>query len=123
MILVDTSVWVDHLRMPDGRMAWLLGQSQVLTHPFIIGELALHSIAKRDAILSDLLKLPQATTARHEDVIALIAKQSLHGRGIGYVDTHLYASVLLTPGAQLWTKDERLHGVAKAFGLAAKLEH
>ncbi len=118
MILVDTSVWVDHLRLGDARLAGLLAQAAVLMHPFVIGEIACGSLADRAALLSLLHGLPAAVVAEHAEVLGVIERHRLHGRGIGYVDVHLLAAVALTSGARLWTRDGRLGRAASALGLA-----
>ena len=118
MILVDTSVWVDHLRSGDAQLADLLDRTQVLMHPFVLGELACGSLGNRAAILDLLQDLPPATVAEPAEVLNFIARHRLHGRGIGYVDVHLLAAVALTEGASLWTRDRRLQSTAMALGLA-----
>lgn len=118
MILVDTSVWVDHLRTGDKVLAALLGAGAVLTHPFVVGELALGNLHQRETILNALSDLPHATVATDAEVLHFIGDQALFGRGIGYVDAHLLAAVRLTAGAELWTNDKRLYGVAEQLGLA-----
>lgn len=118
MILVDTSVWIDHFRHGDVRLQQVLADGSAMVHPFVIGELALGSLRQRGVILESLAALPQATVAAPEEVLVLIAAEALHGRGIGYVDAHLVASVRLTPGAVLWTRDRRLATVAEEMGLA-----
>ena len=119
MILVDTSVWIDHLRKGDPGLMALLERGGVLVHPFVIGELALGTLCQRDAILDALHDLPRATIAEDAEVIGFIAHHGLHGRGIGYVDAHLLASARLTAGAALWTRDKRLHMVTTELGVAA----
>ncbi|MGE0257957.1 MAG: type II toxin-antitoxin system VapC family toxin [Alphaproteobacteria bacterium] len=124
MILVDSSVWIAHLRVTDERLVALLQEGEVLGHPFVVGELALGNLQPRDAVLADLQQLPQATLVADEEVLDLINRQSLFGRGIGYVDAHLLASVRLTLDARLWTYDRRLHEVATDLSLtAAMLSH
>lgn len=118
MILVDTSVWVDHLRLGDAQLAALLAQAAVLMHPFVIGEIACGSLSDRAALLGLLQGLPTAVVAEHAEVLGVIERHRLHGRGIGYVDVHLLAAVALTSGAQLWTRDQRLFSAASALGLA-----
>lgn len=118
MILVDSSVWIDHLRSRDAALAELLLRGQVLAHPFVIGELALGSLRRREEIISGLQGLPRAVVADDPEVLALIARESLHGRGIGYIDAHLLASVQLTPDARLWTRDRRLDDAAGRLGIA-----
>jgi predicted nucleic acid-binding protein len=121
VILVDTSVWIDHLRAGDGGLIRLLEERQVLGHPFILGELALGNIRERTGLLRDLAELPQIEAATDPEVLHFIEKERLYGRGIGYVDAHLLASLRLTPGSALWTRDARLHMVAVELKLAASL--
>jgi len=125
MILVDTSVWIDHLRSKDAELERLLNDGQVVSHPFITGELAVGNLSPRDVILRALSRLPEATVARDEEVLHLISSHSLFGRGIGYVDAHLLAAVQLTSGASLWTRDKRLHEIATKLHLtwATQLPH
>ena len=118
MILVDSSIWIDHLRRADTKLAGLLERGQVLAHPFVIGELALGNLRQRDGILEDLLALPQAIVADDDEVLEFIARHTLFGRGIGYIDAHLLASVRLTADASLWTRDKRLNEVAATLGVA-----
>ena len=118
MILVDTSVWIDHLRSGSDLLARFLDASQVLTHPFVIGELALGAMRQRGTVLDPLSNLPRAELATDVEVLNFISRQSLFGRGIGYIDVHLLASVRLTAGAALWTRDKRLQSVADELGLA-----
>ena len=112
MILVDTSVWIDHFRAGNETLTTLLDAGEVLGHPFVIGELALGNLRQRDALLADLQDLSQAATASDEEVLNLIDREALYGRGIGYVDAHLLAASRLTVGSKLWTLDRRLHAVA-----------
>ncbi len=123
MILVDTSVWINHLRAADERLAVLLDAREVLGHPFVIGEVALGNLPHRDVVLRELRDLPQAAVTTDEEVLDLIERQALFGRGIGYVDAHLLAAVRLTADAKLWTRDRRLQTVAAELGLAAMLPH
>jgi len=123
MILVDTSVWIDHLRSGDAMLAALLERGQVLAHPFVIGELGLGSLRQREVVLEALQDLPRATVATDTEVLHFIASHTLFGLGIGYVDAHLLAAVQLTPGASLWTRDKRLHTAAEKLGVAAKTVH
>lgn len=123
MILVDTSVWIDHLRAGDERLAQLLGDCSVLAHPFVTGELALGNLANRDDVLGAMQNLPQVRLATDVEVLAFIGQRILFGTGIGYIDAHLLASVVLTPGTQLWTRDKRLLALATSLGLAANAVH
>lgn len=115
MILVDTSVWVDHLRHGEAELVTALQQSQIMVHPFVVGELACGNLKNRSQILSLLESLPAATKASDAEVRVFIDQHALMGRGIGYVDVHLCASARLS-GAQLWTRDKRLHAVAAELG-------
>ena len=117
MILVDTSVWVQHLRRGDARLAGLLHEGQVASHAFVIGELALGSLTRRRRVLDFLAELPSARTVRHEDAFDLIERRDLSGRGIGWVDVHLLASALVEH-MSLWTLDRRLGAVARELEIA-----
>jgi predicted nucleic acid-binding protein len=121
VILVDSSIWVDHLRKGDATLERMLNAEWVLAHPFVVGELALGSLRQRESILAALQDLPQVTVAGDTEVLRFINQEALYGYGIGYVDAHLLASVRLTPVASLWTRDKRLHAVASRLGLAAAL--
>ncbi len=112
MILVDTSVWVDHLRSGDALLVSTLERSLVVTHPFVVGELACGNLRNRSTVLALLQELPAAPVATHAEVLTFIDARSLMGRGIGYADVHLLASVMLEEGARLWTRDRRLAAVA-----------
>ncbi|MFN8580864.1 MAG: type II toxin-antitoxin system VapC family toxin [Gemmatimonadaceae bacterium] len=116
MILVDTSVWVDHLRHGDTHLAALLTSEQVAVHPFVIGELACGSLRPHSEVLALLHHLTPATTLTHDDVMRFIAAHRLGGRGIGYVDVHVLASAALD-GSALWTRDKALHAVAARLHL------
>ena len=120
MILVDSSVWVDHLRATDRILVRLLRDGRVLIHPFVLGELALGNLRQRTTLLADLQDLPQAMVASDSEVLWFIERHELFGLGVGYVDVHLLAAVRLTLGSSLWTRDKRLHTVAKHLGLAAE---
>lgn len=118
MILVDTSVWVDHLRRGVAQLAALLEGAQVLMHPMVLGEIACGSLSDRQSVLGLLAALPQATVADDDEVLAYIERHRLHGRGIGYIDAHLLTGVALTDGASLWTRDRRLQATAQSLGRA-----
>jgi predicted nucleic acid-binding protein len=120
VILVDTSVWIDHLRKNENRLRFLLESNQVLSHPFVIGELAMGSFKQRDVLLEKLRDLPGANVAQDDEVLQFISGQSLFGLGIGYIDAHLLAAVRLSPGTLLWTRDRRLLEVATKIGLATE---
>ena len=121
MILVDTSVWVDHLRLGDATLEGLLESGRVLAHAFVIGELALGDLRQRDLVLDALHDLPQAVVATESEVLHFIAKHPLYGTGIGYIDAHLLAAVRLTADSCLWTRDKKLLDAANRLGLAANL--
>ena len=113
-VLVDTSVWVSHLRASSSGLVALLQEALVVCHPFVIGELALGNLGNRSEILTLLEDLPGVEVARHEEVMAFIEKRNLPGRGLGYVDVHLLASALLS-GVALWTEDKRLAQAAEGL--------
>ena len=113
MILVDTSVWVDHLRRADAALADLLERGAVLMHPFVVGEIACGSLARRAAVLELLQHLPMAEVADTDEILSFIDRRGLHGQGIGLIDIHLLASTALTAGARLWTRDKRLRAAAE----------
>jgi predicted nucleic acid-binding protein len=117
VILVDTSVWIDHLRAHDKTLVQLLLAEQVLGHPFIIGEIALGHLPQRRQVLSSLRDLPQAIVASQDEVLNLIEREGLFGFGIGYVDAHFLAATRLTEGASLWTRDKRLRRAGESLGL------
>ena len=120
MMLVDTSVWIDHLRRGDAGLAAALEAGQVWMHAFVLGELAcgnLRSRAERAQVLGLLQALPAMPVSTDKEVLFFIDQHELMGRGIGYIDVHLLASARLG-GAQLWTRDKRLHTVAAELGLA-----
>lgn len=118
MILVDTSVWVDHLRKGAPVLVAALEQGQVLMHPFILGELACGNLKNRDEVLQLLEALPAAPVATDPEALDFIERRALVGRGIGYIDVHLLASVALAGTARLWTRDKRLAAVAADLKLA-----
>lgn len=123
MILVDTSIWIDHLRQRDERLSKLLNHGQVLAHPFVIGELALGSLQNRVVILGALQDLPQAPVATEGEVLSFIEQNALYSIGIGYIDAHLLAAVRLSPGATLWTRDKRLLAAGTNLGLVENAVH
>jgi predicted nucleic acid-binding protein len=116
MILVDTSIWVDHLQAGHTTLAHLLDRSLVLGHPWVAGELALGHLVRRQEILRLLHGLPQANVATSGEVATFVEAHQLHDRGIGYVDAQLLVATRLTPDARLWTKANRLAVVAGLFG-------
>ena len=123
MILVDSSVWVDHLRQSDPRLVDLLQTGKVLTHPFVVGELALGSMKNRKAILGNLRELPQSPMATDDEAFDFIERNALFGMGIGYIDVHLLAATRLGGGSRLWTRDKRLAAASEQLGLSAEQIH
>ena len=119
MTLVDTSVWVDHLRRGHPELSALLEEGRVMCHPFVIGELACGQLGQRDRILHLLATLPQAPAASHDEVLQLMRTHRLHGQGLGWVDVHLLASALLGRYG-LWTLDRRLTAAATNLGVGAR---
>jgi len=120
LILVDTSVWVDHLRGGDAQLARLLDGGLVLMHPFVLGEIACGTLADRSGLLELLRQLPSAVVADDGEALAFIERLRLYGKGLGYIDVHLLASVALTQGTRLWTRDKRLHAVAEELALVMR---
>ncbi len=112
MILVDTSVWIDHFRKSSSRLADLLNEEKVLVHPLVIGELACGNLKNRTEIIALLHALPQATQADDSEILFSLEQHNLHGRGVGLIDVHLLASCLLDQSF-FWTADKRLRAVAK----------
>lgn len=118
MILVDTSVWIDHFRHSSPGLVDALATSLVLCHPFVVGELACGSLQHRAAVLDALANLLRAPVASHDEVMTFVARHELMGCGIGWVGAHLLASAALAADARLWSRDKRLVGVAAQMGLA-----
>ena len=117
MLLVDTSVWVNHLRKGDPHLQQALLDDQILMHPFVLGEIACGSLHRRSNILSDLGQLPQTVLADHSEVLAFLERHRLYGKGIGWIDAHLLASAALTR-CRLWTVDSRLGDAAASLKLS-----
>lgn len=122
MVLVDTSVWIDHFRKHDDVLAELLIKNNVLTHPFVRGELALGNLRQRDIILNLLDNLPQAGVAYSEEINFFIEKNALFGLGIGLIDVHLLASAKIAQNTMLWTRDKKLMSAAVRLNLAATFD-
>ena len=118
MILVDTSVWIEHLRKGSEPLQSLLYEEQVFCHPFVVGELACGALRNREEILNTLRALPAARVAEHEEVLDFLEARRLYGRGLGWVDAHLLASTLLT-GCTLWTLDQPLRRAAAGLHISA----
>lgn len=119
MILVDTSIWVHHLRSGDRLLTRWLERGLVLGHPWVTGELALGHLSAREEILGLLGRLPQAEVASAAEILDFIYSQRLYGLGIGYVDAQLLAAVQLTPDARIWTADKGLGSAAHRLDLLA----
>ena len=118
MILVDTSVWIDHLHKSDPQIVDLLDGDLVLMHPWVRGELALGSLEDRARFFKALDRLPEMRVAKHEDILSLIESESLFGRGIGWVDAGLLASCIAR-SCRMWTHDRRLALIALELGVVA----
>jgi predicted nucleic acid-binding protein len=119
MILVDTSVWIDHFRHGNDALATQLNDAQVLCHPFIVGELACGNLRQRAEILAMLRHLPEVALAEHDEVLILVERHTLAGSGIGWLDAHLLASTMMA-GASLWTLDRPLARAARRLHAATK---
>jgi len=117
VILVDTSVWIDHLRTGEPHLVALLERSQVLMHPFVLGELACGNLRRRADVLRHLGALPRSPVATDDEALRFIEAHRLMGKGIGWIDVHLLAAVALSPGTRLWTRDRRLDTVARTLGI------
>jgi predicted nucleic acid-binding protein len=117
MILVDTSIWIDHLRATDARLVSLLTNDEIGCHPLVIEELALGSIKGREVVLAMLANLHQFPAVTHFELLHLVESRRLWGRGLSPVDAHLLGSVALVAGAQLWTRDKRLRAVCTEIGV------
>lgn len=118
MILVDTSVWINHLHGGDEGLSAALDAGRVLMHPAVLGELACGNLRNRGAVLELLSNLPLAPRATDAEVLGLLERRALMGRGIGYIDVHLLTSAALAGTARLWTRDKRLAAVAAELALA-----
>ena len=116
MVLVDTSVWVSHLRDGSVGLENLLNDGEVLCHPFIVGELACGNLKNRDQILIYLQSLPMTTLAEDGEVLKFIENHQLMGKGLGYIDVHLVAAAVLTD-VPLWTFDKILDKITKKIGI------
>ena len=120
-VLADTSIWIDHFRRRDAKLAEFLDRGDVVMHPFVVGELLLGHVPRIAEMIEDLCRLPKAAVAGTDEVLEFISRKKLPGSGIGYVDAHLLAAAALTPEASLWTRDKRLLATARLLALDAKL--
>lgn len=118
MILVDTSIWIDHFRYGDAELRKIITDDRLLCHPFVVGELALGSLRERDAVLAFLAAQREAMIATHAEVMTIIDRHSIFSMGIGYTDAHLLTSTLLDQRSSLWTRDKRLASAAQKVGAA-----
>lgn len=123
MILVDSSVWIDHLRKAEPALVQILESGLVLCHPFVIGELACGHLRQRAKVLAALNNLSAAPMATDAEALTMLNRHHLAGRGIGWVDVHLLTSTALAGNAQLWTRDKRLAAVAKDLQLGYMRGH
>jgi predicted nucleic acid-binding protein len=121
MILVDTSIWIDHLHRPEPNLSDLLEDMRVSVHPMIIGELALGSLPDRANVLSWLGNLPSAPTVTHAEVLHFVEANALHGQGLSLVDAHLLAGLRLSDDTKLWTRDRHFRAAAERLGVASDL--
>ena len=118
MILVDSSVWIDHFRRANAGLSALLASRVVMTHPFIVGELACGHLSNRAAVFAALASLPLAPVVLHDEVLAFVERHRLMSRGIGWVDMHLLASATIAGRVSLWSRDKRLSAAAAERGVA-----
>lgn len=118
MILVDTSVWIDHLHASEPRLGDLLEADEVGSHPHVIEELALGSLKNRDIVLGLLGNLWRFPSITHDELMTLVEQRELWGRGLSAVDVHLLGSAAITPGARVWTRDKRLRAACHDCGVA-----
>lgn len=115
-MLVDTSVWIDHLNRENSELSSLLDEGEAFIHPFVIGELACGNLKDREEVLGLLRELPQAPVAEHDEVLAFVARHRLMGKGLGWVDVHLLASAALLH-SRLWSLDKQLAAAAQQLQL------
>ncbi len=118
MIIVDTSIWVDHLRTGHPALERLLDTGQTLGHPWVIGEIAMGQLTRRREVIGLMRGLPQAVVATADELLTFVDQHQLYGSGIGYVDAQLLASTRLTADARLWTGDRRLAAAARRLDCA-----
>ncbi|MCJ2073170.1 PIN domain-containing protein [Methylobacterium sp. J-030] len=120
MIVIDTNVWIDHLRNADPVLIALLGDGRPRVHPDVIGEFALGTLRDRTTVLTFLERMPRAQLAEPDEVMRLISDHALHGLGLGDVDAHRLASAKLMPGSRIRTRDRRLAAVSDRLGLSCR---
>ncbi len=117
MILVDTSVWVDHFRSGDDSLRAALELGEVCVHDFVIGELTCGYLPRRAEVLSSMQRLPAVSAVSRDEFLHFVEARDLMGRGMGFVDLQLLAAACMEPGLTLWTKDRRLHEAAEELGV------
>lgn len=120
MILVDSTIWIDHLRAQDSRLSDLIAGEQVVMHPLVLGEIAMGSLKDRENLLNRLAILPMAPSVRDAAVMLLVDSAKLFSTGLSFIDAHLLASTRMLPGCFFWTRDKRLHAQAERIGVAYK---
>lgn len=118
MVVVDSSIWIDHMHIGVPQLGSLLMREHALMHPHALGEIALGSIRNREQVFARFMLLPVPNVASEGHVLFLIEDENLIASGIGYTDAHLLTSTLITPGGKLWTRDKRLHAQAERLGIA-----
>ncbi|MGE0281144.1 MAG: type II toxin-antitoxin system VapC family toxin [Rhizobiaceae bacterium] len=118
IVIVDTSIWIEHLRASDPMLADMIRQRSVRLHPFVLAEIALGNPPNRSRLLTNLKGLRPAPVATEEEMLTLVESEAIFGKGLGFVDVHLLASARLEPGSSVWTRDKRLGAVARNLGLA-----
>jgi len=121
VILVDTSIWIDHFRYGDADLRKIIEDDRLLCHPFVVGELALGSLREREAVIAFLSAQREAVIATHAEVMTVIERHSIFSMGIGYTDAHLLTSTLLDRRSSLWTRDKRLAAAAQKVGASVYL--
>jgi predicted nucleic acid-binding protein len=117
VILVDTSIWIDHLHKTEAELVDLLARDEVGSHPMVLEELALGSLKRRNAVISLLSALYRFPSVSHEEILDFVDARRLWGRGLSAADVHLLGSVLLERGSRLWTRDKRLQTAAAGVGV------
>jgi predicted nucleic acid-binding protein len=122
MILADTSVWIDHFRSPEPVLMRLIQASELMMHPFVLGELAMGSLADRKLRLRLWAMMPTLPAVSLKDVLALVDGRRLYSRGIGYMEAAILASSLVWEGTSLWTRDHKLRDIAREFGISAEFD-
>lgn len=118
MILVDSSIWIDHLRSANAALAVALAEGRIVQHPFVTAELALGSLAQRERFIGMLGLLPAVPPVEQSALLGFVGEHRLFGTGLGMVDAHLLAAAARVDGAGLWTNDKRLAEQADRLGLS-----